>query len=138
MVLHILAAGWYNIAVSSRSCLHNFPADHHIIARRIRVRIASGMEPSNWFWYAPRIIYSINYGAEQYIGFSADGLSAEYVGFTADSAECVGIPADGSVYCIGSAADGSTAVCIPDSTCYTHRSVDIATAPSGWHELGVS
>ena len=96
------------------------------------------MGPSDWIWYAPRILYSIGYGARQSIGVCADGSSAEYVGFTADDAERVGLTADGSEYGISFTADAPASDCRVYIAYHSNRSFSFTTASSTWSELGVS
>ena len=96
------------------------------------------MGPSDWIWYAPRILYSIGYGARQSIGVYADGSLAEYVGFTADDAERVGLTADGSEYSIGFTADTSAADYLVNTPYHPNRSSGFTVASSEWSELGVS
>jgi len=121
----ILTTNWYDVTTSGRSCLHKFPANHHINAGRIHIRITGGVGPSDWIWHAPKFVYSVNIGARRSIGFYTDGSLAEHIGFSADDAEHVNNTADGSEYSIGSAADAFAAVCCVDTTYHSNRSPNI-------------
>ena len=87
---HVLTASWYDITTSDRSCFHELCANHYNGARRVCVRVPDWVGPSDWIWYAPRILYSIGYGARQSIGIYANGPSAEHIGFTADDEGHIG------------------------------------------------